>query len=373
MQLAALDARLDELTRSVAALRERVARGPRADEATGARVRALAGRLALATIPLGSTPEPPPGELPARVYGGECGLPPAQLAQLRCNCRPAARTATDAARLARVEALYGFHIGESRRNRSAELLETLRKRVAVESAAPRNERLTPATCARMVRDERHHFHAMFGAPRVKSPPWCAPNASLLPSWIADMRAGAMCDRNWHESSPGCESQAVEANFTADGPALLGFDPNIIRTCNELVGCGHSRDAPSAQTCIHANVRILALSGRNPSYNLCRNLEWVVCAAAGRLRGQQRAELVFDPPPAALSTALLWADARTTAYSMKSVYFLETCMLAALCANRATLFALGRLQPFVCRFDATLLSPLVHSLVASGSRSTHAPR
>lgn len=349
--LAALDVQLDGIAHALDKLGARLGRSER----TEMRLRALLGRLSVSRP--SSLREPTPNV----VYNGECGISATALSRMLCNCTPVSRSQADAARLARMEERYGFDVPHAARNLSHELLERLRSSAAIHAGQP-NDRLSPALCARMLfQDPRHHFHAMFGVPRVKSGPLCMPSGPLLPQWVADMQVGAMCDRNWYEGSRGCGSQGVLPRFGADGPALLGHDSEIIRTCNQLVGCGRSRDAPAPQTCIHANVRILALFGRNPSYNMCRNLEWVVCAAQGKLAGQAKAHLLFDPAPSSLLTAPLWADALTSAYSMRSVYYLETCILATLCANSEALFSVGPHEPFVCDFVPSALPRLVSML------------
>ena len=41
----------------------------------------------------------------------------------------------------------------------------------------------------------------------------------------------------------------------------------------------------AERCVRANVNILSLYGDRLPYNICRNLEWQMCAAQGKLPGQ----------------------------------------------------------------------------------------
>jgi|EP00966_Prymnesium_polylepis_P219264 hypothetical protein len=52
-------------------------------------------------------------------------------------------------------------------------------------------------------------------------------------------------------------------------------------------------------CVNANHNILSLYGERVPYNLCRNLEWMVCATQGKLPGQGGKTLRFAHVPSAL--------------------------------------------------------------------------
>ena len=72
-----------------------------------------------------------------------------------------------------------------------------------------------------------------------------------------------------------------------GPALVGFDADISRTClHARVIRSTSGVTGTPVDCMMANFSILALHSMHVPYNLCRNLEWLSCAAMGRLRRQR---------------------------------------------------------------------------------------
>jgi len=178
-----------------------------------------------------------------------------------------------------------------------------------------------------------------------------------------MNDGVMCDRNWSEGTIGCQTQAVVPHFgRAEAPAVLGFDANIISLCAESVNCSHRSGPIGPPACIRGGFNILALFSRSPAYNMCRNLEWVICALRGRLRSQPRGTIIFDPSPGSMRMGVLRKDAASNLYSMKSVYFLETCIISTLCRNRAELFRTPARAPFHCDYDENLLGPLVMSLL-----------
>ena len=52
-------------------------------------------------------------------------------------------------------------------------------------------------------------------------------------------------------------------------------------------------------CVHSGFNILSLYGARVPYNICRNLEWQVCAAKGRIPGQNSKKIVFGKKPSEL--------------------------------------------------------------------------
>ncbi|KAJ1615924.1 hypothetical protein T492DRAFT_77317 [Pavlovales sp. CCMP2436] len=160
------------------------------------------------------------------------------------------------------------------------------------------------------------------------------------------------------------------HYNEPAPALLGFDLHIIRACNQRSGCGYQLNAPGPQSCTHANLSILSLFGQRPAYNMCRNLEWISCTVQGKLFKQKNAELIFTLPPHMLSIAELWAVAHSKVgtYSTKSVYLLETCLLAKFCKNADELFRVQGMTPFVCDFDPDMLRKFVLSMLSPARRA-----
>ena len=72
--------------------------------------------------------------------------------------------------------------------------------------------------------------------------------------------------------------------SAPAPALLGFDESIDDYCRSALRRMHRQpsfdNTKHAENCVRANLNILALYGDRVPYNICRNLEWMVCAAKG---------------------------------------------------------------------------------------------
>eukprot|EP00966_Prymnesium_polylepis_P026754 617766-Prymnesium_polylepis.1 len=66
-------------------------------------------------------------------------------------------------------------------------------------------------------------------------------------------------------------------------------------CRVGQGCnGH------AQCCVDHGFNILSLYGDRVPYNICRNLEWQVCATQGKLLGQSTRTIKFARSPKSLA-------------------------------------------------------------------------
>ena len=116
--------------------------------------------------------------------------------------------------------------------------------------------------------------------------------------------GASCGlRNWYTGNegelgkpyphlgPASTGKNVDVKFTADAPALLGFDESIDNYC-----WSHNGKGQHAVACVQANVNILSLYGELIPYNSCRNVEWQICAARGTLPGQGGPTIRFAKAP-----------------------------------------------------------------------------
>lgn len=258
------------------------------------------------------------------------------------------------------------------------------------------------------------------------------------------RRGQHCSSDWYEGHEG-----GMANFTAPAPALIGFDDDIAHAClarkrheaeermspamarreqlacyaarypdvlaahctdqrqvaslatcdysalsshYERVGrhsrCKRTRDVrccSHAHRCRHANLNILSLVGHGTAYNMCRNLEWLVCAALGKLPGQggiriRVATPLRDLAPDGLSRPLArcggWhptmpkneTGAYAFGYTNDDIFYLEVCLLAAMCTNAETLFKLRVGEEFTCEFSTERFASLAALL-----RTPNAPR
>jgi hypothetical protein len=109
--------------------------------------------------------------------------------------------------------------------------------------------------------------------------------------------------------------------------------------------------------------------------MCDSLQWLVCAARGRLPQQRGKQLHFATPPYSLTvdlyhdTALAyrvahtyWPEPHARHFAATDVLFAQIAILNLLCANRNELFRIGRGQPFSCDLEPTRLDTLGEALV-----------
>ena len=171
------------------------------------------------------------------------------------------------------------------------------------------------------------------------------------TYWAETRAGAQCHTDWYEGSKWAHGW-----FPQPAPALLGFDDGIHRTC----GKGKCSKAGKGCACDKSSYNILQLFG-NLRYNTCRNLEWQVCAAQGKLHGQYGKKIRFanaprdmdlnNEPPFGCCHG--WTDTGCqldTNFANDDIYYLEVCLFSMICANRDVLFEIRALEDFQCSFD-----------------------
>jgi len=172
-------------------------------------------------------------------------------------------------------------------------------------------------------------------------------------------AGTHCGTNWYEGNAGALGDAhTIPTFKHPAPALLGFDEAIDDYCSQMGGRGvHGH----AEACIQANLNILSLYADRVPYNICRNFEWQICAAQGRIPGQGGRTLIFSKAPKELDFFASprlghckgWSPInceRDNGYATDSIFFLEICLYSEVCSNRRELFDLEVGQPWECVFD-----------------------
>uniref|UniRef100_A0A7S4MF62 Uncharacterized protein n=1 Tax=Prymnesium polylepis TaxID=72548 RepID=A0A7S4MF62_9EUKA len=242
-------------------------------------------------------------------------------------------------------------------------------------------KLDSAKCDAMLRDRNHLFRKMWHVDpwffRHPGKPTCFERrrednteGQSMERFFAETKGGANCDSNWFEGSPdGLGGIGQPPRFTAQAPALLGFDETIDWFCtkehkyfdNKFYGADH------AGKCADSNNNILALWGNRLQYNLCRNLEWQTCAAKGLLPGQGGYGMRFSYRPGDLDvydggTGKKLGDCRgwkpeyaaavcgTDGYSTDDIYYLEVCMFSFMCDNGDDLFGLDVDDFYVCQFN-----------------------
>ena len=150
-------------------------------------------------------------------------------------------------------------------------------------------------CVALWENPHSRFHDLWGMQgwkvRSKANPACWGKTGGA-KYFDDAWWGRACEtRNWYTGTPGelgdskrlgPADDSVHPHFHKLAPALLGFDESIDNYCASHGGqdwMGHS------EACVHANVNILSLYGKKVPYNICRNVEWQLCAAKGTLPGQ----------------------------------------------------------------------------------------
>ena len=280
--------------------------------------------------------------------------------------------------------------------------------------------LTAAKCDAFLHDPSHLFHKMWGATpwttRWELPCWAAARhqthagATVVPRspgiFFSDLQSARHCNSNWCEGNfPRANASSTvsqlehlqdlgrpdfSAPFLATAPALLGFDESVHRHCNTKLGVAVPfGDFEHAASCTAANRNILWLKG-GTKYNLCRNLEWEVCAARGLLPSQSSGAIVFAPPPHKVTTdgsppldgcrngfplggtkqPPKCGSRPNESYNSADVYFLELCLLNALCENGASLFHRNRTRsPFRCKFSESRLARLLRILTRTAAPTT----
>lgn len=274
--------------------------------------------------------------------------------------------------------------------------------------------LTADKCDAMLRDDKHLFRRMWSAQGwtrfLPGRPACwdiarstvFKGATFLqqePNLFFDQALeGVFCETNWLLGAPEQDDSARVPTYDLPAPALLGFDDEVVAQCTrELLESGMDSDSlddlpTAAQLCQKASYNVLQLSSQEVPYNLCRSLEWQVCAAKGDLPGQRGAQIQFTRAPADMddhgkhgrSLYNRWEHmldrTRSEAervrrephrhglgkctgfvppevgakegagWSNDDVYFLEVCMFSSMCRNRHELFNVKAGQPFVCEWS-----------------------
>jgi len=194
--------------------------------------------------------------------------------------------------------------------------------------------------------------------------------------------GAHCDTNWYEGNTGIlGAQNTRAKYSADAPAVLGFDETIDQYCERQPKVNVNKNEYSgayshAFNCVAANVNILSLYGQRLPYNLCRNFEWQTCAALGNLPGQGFGKLmVFSKAPNSLRVhgnkpfgqCKGWREPNAGScehgYATDDIYFLEVCTTYKICENGDEIFDLIDGQSFKCQPSARGFAEIRDMLLA----------
>jgi len=219
-------------------------------------------------------------------------------------------------------------------------------------------------CSAMLADQGNRLHQLWGPEgwRVRWPDQeaCWPGDGW--DFFDNAWWGKDCARNWYTGNQGGLGQQnggpdkdwVNPHFTAPAPALLGFDRNINWHC-------HGNDVDHATACTRANVNILSLYGWEIPYNVCRNLEWQVCAAKGTLPGQGSDNIIFSFAPKDLQVdggdfplggcnSYAPSGCGGADYASGDIFYLEACVLDTMCSNRDDMWALKAGDTWHCEME-----------------------
>eukprot|EP00966_Prymnesium_polylepis_P113285 2619685-Prymnesium_polylepis.2 len=245
--------------------------------------------------------------------------------------------------------------------------------------------LSHDTCDGMLRDTQHSFWTMWGERG-----YIRRQAGETGCWGEDpgpffARIGtrSQCDVNWFEGCQHLEDPDARPEFSSDAPALLGSEESIYEYCN---GAGRQRRRLAALRnasvagraahhrelrgdisgdCIMSNKNVLRLLSHRKPWNMCQNLEWLMCAGRGLLPGQGSRKMHFADAPKRLDTRNdFWEGGQwESRYAVGDVYYLEICMLSQICRNSHELFTVEVGTFFECDLDAGRLAELQVILTA----------
>lgn len=257
--------------------------------------------------------------------------------------------------------------------------------------------LTSEECTFLMRDPQHLFRKMWAAaswaPMQAKQPACwdvkrdDDGARQKPeTYFEEAFTGMHCDSNWYEGNQGELGRPHHAlpNFRrGTAPALLGFDESIDQFCAKTLG-GDYHWMGHAEQCVQASLNILSLFGDRVPYNICRNLEWQVCAAKGMLPGQGGLAIKFAKAPktlditrhSRLGVCSGWVPNQVPGagfygYATDDVFYLESCLFNEICENKEELFSLEEGDVFICQFSETGFRQLQSLLLTKPQPDLHA--
>jgi hypothetical protein len=226
-------------------------------------------------------------------------------------------------------------------------------------------------------------------------PICWGQGDDADKWFDKMLAAEeTCDRPWMVYSEEDVPKSSYQQFTKEAPALLGLDPMILQFCRNLthdsrpvpdvndpfwktwkaagmpapekaLGSMNTLEHNLLDACGAANrniLRVSAMAQAKTSWDMCANVEWVVCAAKGKLPNQGKT-MQFAVPPGSIDGNMLptYREYRSNIMRWSAHYEIdilawtyfsnEICFLSELCDNADELWTLKRGEPWVCKHSA----------------------
>jgi len=217
----------------------------------------------------------------------------------------------------------------------------------------------------MLADKNSRLHQLWGQEGWRVRPHGMPGCwgDDPQTFFADAERGATCARNWYEGNrgplgfadKGPTSLDIWPHFTRKAPALLGFDEDIDNWCHPNGGDDHGA------SCVRSNLNILSLYWP-ARYNICRNLEWMTCAARGELPGQGDNTVRFASRPGFLEvqggahplgscTGYHPMGCWDMGYASSDIFYLESCIFATICSNGDEIFHLKEGEDWQCNLSS----------------------
>jgi len=196
--------------------------------------------------------------------------------------------------------------------------------------------LSSKSCSAMMRDPDHKFQSLWAmqgwSVRHRGEAGCWAVDWAQPDWFQWVATGSSCGQTWGNN--------------LNAPTVFGFAESMTNYCN--LNGGNGGDPGGA--CMSAGFNILRIG----DWNMCRNVEWMVCVVEGKAsydRGDRSREIRFTHPPGQLNIDDF--NSRPGWYIENDIYYLEVCVLNEMCANGAEIFTKAEGEAFVCEFDAAL--------------------
>jgi hypothetical protein len=205
--------------------------------------------------------------------------------------------------------------------------------------------LSGAQCRAMMRDPHSKFHGFWG---VDGWTWRNPGEASCygnGGWFDWVSGGHNCNQNW---GPNLKA-----------PTVFGFPETMEAFCNHHAGHGwHFEHYTPQWACPQAGLNVLRID----TWNMCRNVEWIVCLIQGKANrgGGGDGQILFTFAPSALD--LDGFNSRPNSYVESDIYFVEICILSEACANGEELFSLGIGEPWYCQWDDVKWSGLKSMLL-----------
>ena len=233
----------------------------------------------------------------------------------------------------------------------------------------------------MLRDASGRLPRLWGEDgfviRERRDPPCWGNNAEGNRYFRAAFAGTHCDRNWYKGAPGLVgyleqgpmSGSVDPSFHhgTQAPALIGFEEDIDMYCAHNVG-KHRQAVPPDQRadwCIRAGVNNLFPQYNLQEFTMCKQFEWTMCAARGKLPGQNGTNAIrlatapkrvamdewgAHPIGSCRSYAPVAGCTRGKSYASSDIFYAQVCLLSAICKNFYGLYTLSEGEDFHCELS-----------------------